>query len=93
MSEWGISNAISKGIENGMSKISDNINEFFRNLIFDCLDILLDAGATIIIILILWICFKFMYLTDSNKREQNANVMVCLLGIYFIIRVLARILS
>jgi len=93
MRDWNISQSISNGIENGINKIGDKIVDFFRNMLFDSIDIILDGASVIIVIMLLYTGFKFMYLVNAEKRQENANVLVCLAGLYFIVRMLMGILN
>jgi len=93
MSDFGISRAIESGIENGIGAIKDDINEFFKTLLFDMFDIVLDGGLVVIILLITWCCFKVMIVRNKEKREENNTMLVCLFGLYFIVKMLMKMAS
>ena len=88
MSDWKITQAIQNGIENGLEKVGDKIAEFFKNMIFDAIDIVLDGASVVITILLIYTGFKFMFIVNREKRLENGNVLVCLFGLYFIVRML-----
>lgn len=97
MSDWkivqSIENGISRGIEKAGEGIKEATNEFFRNLLMDSIDILMDIGSTFAMILLIYCIAKFVVLTDKKKREDNANIMVCAGGMLFIFKMLARLAS
>jgi len=97
MEDWKIVRAISDGIERGLSNvtesINDNIGELFKNLVLDCVDIVMDIGVTASMILLVYCMAKFIVITDKKKREDNENIMVCAGGMLFIFKMLARLAS
>jgi len=92
MDNWKITRAIENGIQNGLENIGDKISDFFTNIFIGAGSVLLDGIATFIIIMILYTAFKFMCTINKNKQAENINTLISLGGLYFIVRMLARIL-
>ena len=92
MENWKITQAIENGIENGLEKIGNKISDFFTNMLVNTGNVLLDGIATFIIIMILYTAFKFMITINKDKQAENINMLISLGGLYFIVRMLARIL-
>jgi len=92
MDSWRITQAIENGIQNGLENIGNKISDFFTNTLIDIGNVLLDGVATFIIIMILYTAFKFMFTINRDKQVENINTLISLGGLYFIVRMLARIL-
>ena len=83
--ETGISNAI----EDIGDKLADGLMEGLSNIgIF-----LLDGASVLVKIFIIYTAFKMMIIINKEKQAENMNQSVCLMGIYFIVRVLGVILK
>ena len=93
MADWKITEAISNGIEKGLDKIADKISEGIIELFSKIGIALLDGAGVLIIILAIYYIFKYMFTTKKEKQEDNVNVLVCLGGIYFIVKMFGVMLN
>ena len=93
MADWKITEAISNGIEKGLDKITDKLTEGIMEMLSKIGIALLDGAGTLIVILAMYYIFKYMFTTKREKQEENINVLVCLGGIYFIVKMFGVMLS
>lgn len=88
MANWDISQAIADGFERGMDKIANKITESLATVFTKMGLVVLEGAETLIIILAVYYIFKFMLNLKKGKQEENVNVLVCLGGVYFIIKMI-----
>lgn len=93
MADWKITEAISNGIENGLSKVTDKLVESIMEGLCKVFSHLLDGASVLIIIAIMYFAFRYMTTIKSDKQEDNVNTLVSLGGLYFIVKMFAVFLS
>lgn len=84
-------NSIENAVSNSIDKIGDSFTSFFSDLISNASVTLLDAGTTVMKILIIYIIFRYMVGIDNEKQNKYLNNYVLLMGLYFVVRMLAEI--
>jgi hypothetical protein len=89
MMNWDFSQEIADGFERGMEKIGDKVADACMAIANNVGLALLDGAGTLIIILAMYYIFKFMLNFKKGKQEENVNMLVCLGGIYFIVKMFA----
>ena len=93
MNDWNLTQSISRGIENGLSKMGDKITDGITKVLVGAGNVVLDAGATFVIVILIYTVIKYMVTTKKEKQEENFNMLISMGGLYFIIRMLGVILS
>ena len=85
-----IQSSIENVVANSVDKIGDSVTGFFKDLATDVSAALLDASVTVMKILIIYIIFRYMVGIDDEKQNKYLNNYVLLMGLYFVIRMLAE---
>lgn len=84
----GVESSINNVIEDIGNSISDKIVEGLSNIgVF-----LLDGATVLLKIFIIYTAFKMMVIINKEKQLENMNQSICLMGIYFIVKMLSVIL-
>lgn len=88
-----IQKSVETGIGNAIEEIGDKIAEGLMDGLSNIGIFLLDGASVLVKIFIIYTAFRMMIMINKEKQAENINQSVCLMGIYFIVRMLGVILK